>query len=140
MQGFPRCPRFRSPSDQPALSLANSTHTSGFECLLPGRIDLTGVFDASTKRWGSDMIGCVNTAAYLGLRLPLEAVALACWPDEQVGAAPSLQYCQRVVLANVEALWSKRDRTLLNAAPNLQGARHSLCRNLPAVLDGSAEV
>jgi hypothetical protein len=111
-------------------------HTGDLERLLPGWINFTGAIHASVGRWESDMFGFVTAAAVLGMRFSLDTVAAFInWPDEVVGEAPIVHYCQDVVSAGGEVLWSKRAYRPWGDVPGVEEAKHSYCRDLLAILN-----
>jgi hypothetical protein len=76
-------------------------HTRDLEQLLPQWIALTAAIHTATHRWESDMYALVAAAASTRLTFSLEAIgAFVGWPDEQVGEAPLVHYCQDVVDRN----------------------------------------
>ena len=84
-------------------------HTRDLEGLLPRWIDATRAVRTATGRWESDMYGLVTAAAGLGLVFSLEAIgAFVNWPDELVGEAPIIHFCQDIVDAEGTLIWSKR--------------------------------
>ena len=85
-------------------------HTSDLEALLPGWIAFTRSIWKTTRRWESDMTGFVSAGATSGLRFSLDTIAaFVNWPEELVGDAPVIHYCQDVVATDGTLIWSKRD-------------------------------
>lgn len=115
-------------------------HTSDLERLLPQWIAFTASIYAATKRWESDMYGLVSAAASGNLTFSLEQIgAFVGWPDEAVGDAPIVHYCQDVVSDEGDLLWSKSDYQPWARVEEADRARHSYCRDLLAVLNEYVE-
>jgi hypothetical protein len=116
-------------------------HTRDLEQLLPQWIALTAAIHTATHRWESEMYALVAAAASTRLTFSLEAIgAFVGWPDEQVGEAPLVHYCQDVVDRNGTLLWSKRVYQPWNRIAGADRARHGYCRDLLALLDEYAAV
>jgi len=116
-------------------------HTQDLELLLPKWIAFTRAIYQATKRWESDMVGFVSAAATLNLRFTLGAVgAFVGWPDEEVGQAPIVHYCQDVFAADGRKLWSKREYKPWQPVQNAGQAKHTYCTDMLAVLNEFAEL
>jgi hypothetical protein len=114
-------------------------HTRDLEALLPRWIAFTGAIHAVTHRWESDMYGLVAAAAAAGLRFSLDAIgAYVGWPDELVGEAPIVHYCQDVLAGDGELLWSKRSYRPWAHVAGAERARHAYCRDLLALVNEHA--
>lgn len=111
-------------------------HTEDLAHLLPRWIDFTRAIHGATRRWESDMTAFVSAAATAGLRFSLEPLAaFVGWPDEAVGRAPIVHYCQDVVDAAGEVLWAKRSYRPWSRVEGGSRARHAYCADLLAILD-----
>ncbi len=111
-------------------------HTSDLAPLLPRWIAFTAAIYAATYRWETDMHALVSAAAAGGLRFSLEAIgAFVGWPDEIVGQAPLVHYCQDVTADDGEVLWAKRAYQPWTRVPNAARARHAYCRDLLTLVD-----
>jgi hypothetical protein len=111
-------------------------HTRDLEALLPHWISFTSAIYGATHRWESDMTGLVAAAAVRGLRFSLDAIgAFVGWPDELVGEAPIVHYCQNVLADDGELLWSKRTYQPWAPVTGAEQARHGYCRDLLALLN-----
>lgn len=114
-------------------------HTSDLESLLPAWIDLSVALYTVTRRWETDMYALVAAAAAAGLHFSLDTLgAFVGWPDEQVGSAPLVHYCQDVLDDAGRLLWSKRTYQPWARVPNAARAHHGYCRDLLALIDGHA--
>ncbi len=106
------------------------------EALLPSWISFTAALYQTTHRWESDMYALVSAAAAMELRFSLAAVgAFVGWPDEQVGGAPIVHYCQEVLDSQGRLLWSKRSYRPWDAVANPNRAKHHYCRDLLALVN-----
>ncbi len=106
-------------------------HTSDLARLLPRWIDFVSAIYPRTNRWESDMEGLVAAAATLPLKFSLEPIgAFVGWPDEQVGSAPLVHYCQKVLGEDGEVLWWKGDYRPWDPVPDGRTAKHAYCRDL----------
>lgn len=115
-------------------------HTADLESILPAWIELTAALYAATHRWETDMYAFVAVAAAANLRFSLEPIgAFVGWPDHQVAGAPIVHYCQDVLDATGQVLWSKRTYQPWARVPNAASAHHSYCRELLALIDGFAQ-
>jgi hypothetical protein len=111
-------------------------HTQDLEALLPSWIEFTSAIYKATHRWESDMNGLVAAAAAGGLRFSLEAIgAFVGWPDDVVGDAPVVHYCQDVLGPRGEILWSKRTYQPWAPVTGAGRAQHSYCRDLLALVN-----
>jgi len=111
-------------------------HTRDLERILPAWIEATRVIRAATGRWASDMLGFVIAAAESGLRFSLDVIgAFVKWPDELVGEAPIVHYCQDVYATDGSLLWAKRTYLPWEAVVGSEQAHHSYCRDLLAILN-----
>jgi hypothetical protein len=111
-------------------------HTSDLRAILPRWIAFTSAIHAATGRWESDMHGLVSAAGCSGLKFSLEAIgAFVGWPDEMVGEAPIVHYCQDVVADDGRLLWSKRGYRPWGRVDGVEQARHSYCRDLLALVN-----
>jgi hypothetical protein len=111
-------------------------HTSDLERLLREWIAFTRAIYRTTHRWESDMFGFVSAGSSINLRFKLDAVgAFVGWPDEQVGEAPLVHYCQDVLASDGRKLWSKRDYKPWATVEGGEQARHSYCADLIAILN-----
>ena len=94
---------------------------------------------AAIRRWESDMLGFVIAAAELGLEFSVDAIgAFVKWPDELVGQAPIVHYCQKVLATDGTLLWDKRQYRPWEAVPGADRAHHTYCRDLLAILNEMA--
>jgi hypothetical protein len=119
------------PATWPAL-----LHTRDLERILPAWIQATRVIRAAVRRWESDMLGFVIAAAEVGLEFSLDAIgAFVKWPDEQVGQAPIVHYCQDVLATDGSLLWNKRQYRPWDAVPGADRAQHLYCRDLLEILN-----
>jgi hypothetical protein len=83
----------------------------------------------------------VVAAADLGLEFSLDAIgAFVKWPDELVGQAPIVHYCQNVLATDGTVLWNKRKYRPWQAVPGADRAHHIYCRDLLAILNEYAEL
>ena len=124
------------PATWPAL-----LHTRDLERILPAWIEATRVIRAAIRRWESDMLGFVIAAAEVGLRFSLDAIgAFVKWPDELVGQAPIVHYCQKVLATDGAVLWNKRQYCPWQEVPGSDRAHHAYCRDLLAILNEYAEL
>jgi hypothetical protein len=115
-------------------------HTHDLETLLPRWIESTGAIRAATGRWESDMFGLVTAAANSGLRFTLDTIAaFVKWPDEVVGKAPIVHYCQDVLAMDGDVLWSKRSYQPWEAVVAPETAQHVYCRELLMILNECAQ-
>ncbi|MEQ1898450.1 MAG: hypothetical protein ABL971_13790 [Vicinamibacterales bacterium] len=113
-------------------------HSHDLARLLPRWIAFTSAIYATTCRWESDMHALVSAAAAGGLRFVLEPVgAFVGWPDEVVGAAPIVHYCQDVVAEDGEVLFAKRSYQPWSRVPGAERA-HGYCRDLLQLIDDHA--
>lgn len=111
-------------------------HARDLERILPAWIEATGVIRAATGRWASDMLGFVIAAAESGLRFSLDAIgAFVNWPDELVGEAPIVHYCQDVHATDGSLLWAKRTYEPWESVAGSERAQHGYCRDLLAILN-----
>ena len=116
-------------------------HTEDLKLLLPKWIAFTRAIYQATKRWESDMVAFVSAAASLNLHFTLGAVgAFVGWPDEQVGEAPIVHYCQDVRAADGRKLWSKREYEPWEHVEEGETAKHSYCVDLIAILNEFADL
>jgi len=124
------------PATWPALF-----HSEDLLRLLPGWINMTRALYSATKRWESDMFGLVSAAASLKIEFSLENVgAFVGWPDEEVGDAPIVHYCQDVLAADGRTLWSKRGYTPWEKVGGADQVKHAYCRDLLDILNEFAEL
>lgn len=111
-------------------------HTQDLEALLPRWIAFTSAIYKATHRWESDMNGLVAAAAAGGLRFSLDTIgAFVGWPDELVGEAPVVHYCQNVLDRDGEVLWSKRTYQPWAAVTGAERVRHGYCHDLLALIN-----
>lgn len=140
-----RAPRAQHWVDfEPRLPMQAATwpaliHTSDLGELLPRWIEATRAVRSATSRWESDMYGLVTAAAAMGLRFSLDAIAaFVNWPDELVGEAPIVHYCQDVVGADGTLIWAKRQYQPWEEVRDGEQARHGYCRDLLQLLNECA--
>ena len=114
-------------------------HTSDLETLLPRWISFTAAIYTATRRWESDMYGLVSAAAAIGLRFSLEQVAaFVGWPDDAVGEAPIVHYCQDVRADDGARIWSKRNYRPWEPVADTGRPRERYCEDLLKILDDCA--
>lgn len=84
-------------------------HTSDLRRMIDRWVELTARVRATTQAWESDMIALPIVLAEYGLECELEMLAAWMpWPDDVVGDAPIIHYCQPVLDADGETLWYKQ--------------------------------
>jgi hypothetical protein len=107
-------------------------HTRDLEKLMPRWIDATRAVRIATGRWESDMYGLVTASAAMGLRFSLEDAfaGFIKWPDEFVGDAPIVHYCQKVVAEDGTLIWFKHEYQPWEEVVGGEQARHAYCRDL----------
>jgi len=109
------------------------------QALLPSWISFTAAVYRATHRWESDMYALVSAASVGGLRFSLDAVgAYVGWPDELVGQAPIVHYCQDVVDDEGRTIWAKRSYRPWDAVPNASRAKLAYCRDLLSLVNEHA--
>ncbi|MCP4966810.1 MAG: hypothetical protein GY926_16475, partial [bacterium] len=85
-------------------------HTSDLRSIMPRWIDLTVALREELGAWESDMVAFAAVFAERGV--PAERTMLAAWlpwPDDVVGDAPIIHYCQALLDENDDQVWSKYD-------------------------------
>lgn len=124
-----------TPSVQPATWPA-LIHSEDLAALLPRWIDFARAIYASTHRWESDMTALVSAAAVSGLEFSIDQIAaFVGWPDEAVGRAPIVHYCQDVLDRDGRTIWAKRSYQPWRAAAGGERARHAYCVDLLEILN-----
>ena len=124
-------PGHLQPATWPAL-----LHTRDLQRILPAWIEATRVIRAATGRWASDMLGFVIAAAELELRFSLDAIgAFVKWPEELVGQAPIVHYCQNVLATDGALLWNKWRYQPWETVAGSDRVYHTYCRDLLAILN-----
>lgn len=87
-------------------------HTSDLRRMIARWVDLTAQIRAASGAWESDMIALPIVLAEYELTCDLEMLAAWMpWPDDVVGDAPIIHYCQPVLDANGNTLWYKQQYT-----------------------------
>ncbi len=111
-------------------------HTSDLRRIIQRWVDVTAHIRRSLQLWESDMFALTIVLAEYGLSCELETLgAWMPWPDDVVGNAPIVHYCQPVLDRNGGLLWYKQDYapwTPLPFDPN--DAELSYCRELLTML------
>lgn len=116
-------------------------HTTDLALLLPRWIAFTRAIHASTNRWESDMSAFVSAAAAAGLRFSIEQLAaFVGWPEEAVGRAPLVHYCQDVTNRSGQVLWAKRSYRPWQAVEGGERAQHVYSADLLAILNEFVEL
>ena len=141
--GAPRAQHWVDFRPQPPAQAATwpaLIHTRDLEELLPRWIEATRAVRIATGRWESDMYGLVTASAAMGLRFSLEETiaAFVNWPDEVVGEAPIVHYCQKVVAADGTLIWFKGQYQPWEEVLGGERARHGYCRDLLDLLNECA--
>ena len=87
-------------------------HTSDLRRIIGRWIEVTAHMRSLTGAWESDMIALTIVLADYELSCELEMLAAWMpWPDDVVGAAPLIRYCQPVLDRNGDTLWHKQRYT-----------------------------
>lgn len=87
-------------------------HTSDLRRIIDRWIELTARIRAETEAWESDMFALPIVLAEYGLQCELDMLAAWMpWPDEIVGDAPIIHYCQPVFGRDGKELWYKQRYT-----------------------------
>jgi len=124
-----------SPPSQ-AVTWPALIHTEDLGPLLPRWIDLTRAIHAATHRWESDMTALVSAAAASGLRFSIEQLAaFVGWPDEVVGRAPIVHYCQDVADRDGRVVWAKREYQPWQPVEGGGRVKYRYCADLLSILN-----
>lgn len=84
-------------------------HTSDLRRIIDRWVELTARIRSETKAWESDMFALPIALAEYDLTCELEMLAAWMpWPDDVVGDAPIIHYCQPVLDRDGETLWYKQ--------------------------------
>lgn len=84
-------------------------HTSDLRRIIRRWIDVTARLRKETGAWESDMVALTIVLAEYDLVCDLEMLAAWMpWPDDVVGDAPIIHYCQPVLGHDGETLWYKQ--------------------------------
>lgn len=87
-------------------------HTSDLRRIIRRWVDVTARIRKTTGAWESDMVALTIVLAEYELTCELEMLAAWMpWPDEVVGDAPIIHYCQPVLDEQGETLWYKQQYT-----------------------------
>ncbi len=87
-------------------------HTSDLRSIIDRWVEVTARIRATTGAWESDMIALPIVLAERKLTCELEMLAAWMpWPDEVVGDAPIIHYCQPVLDDTGDTLWYKQQYT-----------------------------
>lgn len=90
-------------------------HTSDLRRIINRWVDVTARLRKSTGAWESDMVALTIVLAEYELTCDLEMLAAWMpWPDDVVGDAPIIHYCQPVLDDNGDTLWYKQQYTPWN--------------------------
>jgi len=84
-------------------------HTSDLRRIIGRWVDVAAQIRKMTGAWESDMVALVIVLAEYELVCDLEMLAAWMpWPDEVVGDAPIVHYCQKVLDRDGQTLWYKQ--------------------------------
>ncbi len=87
-------------------------HTSDLRRIIGRWVDVTARIRKMTGAWESDMVALTIVLAEYELTCGLEMLAAWMpWPDDVVGDAPIIHYCQPVLDRNGDTLWYKQQYT-----------------------------
>ena len=87
-------------------------HTSDLRRVMPRWIEVTARLRKLTGAWESDMFALTVVLAERELECELEMLAAWMpWPDDVVGDAPIIHYCQRILDVRGDTLWYKQEYT-----------------------------
>ncbi|NKB40249.1 MAG: hypothetical protein GKR86_04190 [Ilumatobacter sp.] len=87
-------------------------HTSDLRRIIDRWVELTARIRAETNAWESDMFALPIVLAEYELHCELDMLAAWMpWPDDVVGDAPIIHYCQPVLDHDGETLWYKQQYT-----------------------------
>lgn len=112
-------------------------HTYDLRRVIGRWIELTVAIRTATGAWESDMVALPMVLAEHGLNCDLEMLAAWMnWPDEVVGDAPVIHYCQPVLDIDDNDIWYKQAYQPWSAiGVDPSKAALSYCRDLLTMLD-----
>jgi hypothetical protein len=112
-------------------------HTSDLRSIIDRWIEVTAQIRAMSGAWESDMIALPIVLAERELVCKLEMLAAWMpWPDDVVGDAPIIHYCQPVLDASGNTLWYKQQYTPWEpTGVKLEDVALGYCAELLAMFD-----
>lgn len=117
-------------------------HTSDLRRIIARWVEVTARIRKRTGGWESDMFALPIVLAEYGLTCELEMLAAWMpWPDEVVGDAPIIHYCQPVLDETGATLWYKQHYTPWDAiAVDPDAAALGYCGELLRMLERYAAI